>query len=32
MGMIDPARPEVKEAVKIAQAAGLKSVMGDRRL
>jgi P-type Ca2+ transporter type 2C len=27
VGMIDPARPEVKEAVKIAQAAGLKSVM-----
>jgi P-type Ca2+ transporter type 2C len=27
MGMIDPARPEVKEAVKIAQGAGLKSVM-----
>ncbi len=27
MGMIDPARPEVKAAVKVAQAAGLKSVM-----
>ena len=27
MGMIDPPRPEVKEAVKIAQGAGLKSVM-----
>ncbi len=27
LGMIDPARPEVKEAVKIAQGAGLKSVM-----
>ena len=27
MGMIDPARPEVKEAVKVAQRAGLKSVM-----
>ncbi len=27
MGMIDPARSEVKEAVKIAQGAGLKSVM-----
>ncbi|MCE5242250.1 MAG: cation-translocating P-type ATPase [Syntrophobacteraceae bacterium] len=27
MGMIDPARPEVKEAVKIAHDAGLKSVM-----
>ena len=27
MGMIDPARPEVKEAVKVAQGAGLKSVM-----
>jgi P-type Ca2+ transporter type 2C len=27
MGMIDPARPEIKEAVKIAQGAGLKSVM-----
>ncbi len=27
MGMIDPARPEVKEAIKIAQGAGLKSVM-----
>jgi Ca2+-transporting ATPase len=27
MGMIDPARPEVKEAVKLAQGAGLKSVM-----
>jgi Ca2+-transporting ATPase len=27
MGMIDPARPEVKEAVKIAKNAGLKSVM-----
>ena len=27
LGMIDPARPEVKEAVKIAQKAGLKSVM-----
>jgi Ca2+-transporting ATPase len=27
MGMIDPARPEVKAAVKIAQGAGLKSVM-----
>lgn len=33
MGMIDPARPEVKPAVKIAQGAGLKSVMvtGDYR-
>ncbi|MCX5908314.1 MAG: HAD-IC family P-type ATPase [Deltaproteobacteria bacterium] len=27
LGMIDPARPEVKEAVKVAQRAGLKSVM-----
>ncbi|OPY70184.1 MAG: Calcium-transporting ATPase 1 [Syntrophorhabdaceae bacterium PtaU1.Bin034] len=27
LGMIDPARPEVKEAVKIAKGAGLKSVM-----
>ena len=27
MGMIDPARPEVKEAIKVAQGAGLKSVM-----
>jgi Ca2+-transporting ATPase len=27
LGMIDPARPEVKEAVKVAQGAGLKSVM-----
>ena len=27
MGMIDPARPEIKEAIKIAQGAGLKSVM-----
>jgi Ca2+-transporting ATPase len=27
MGMIDPARPEVKEAVKVAQGAGLKTVM-----
>jgi Ca2+-transporting ATPase len=27
MGMIDPARPEVKLAVKVAQGAGLKSVM-----
>jgi Ca2+-transporting ATPase len=27
MGMIDPARPEVKEAVKVARGAGLKSVM-----
>ena len=27
MGMIDPARPEVKEAVQVARAAGLKSVM-----
>jgi Ca2+-transporting ATPase len=27
MGMIDPARPEVKEAVKVAQEAGLKTVM-----
>jgi P-type Ca2+ transporter type 2C len=27
MGMIDPARPEVKEAVKVARRAGLKSVM-----
>ncbi len=27
MGMIDPARPEVKEAVKIAHGAGLKTVM-----
>ncbi|MBI4633350.1 MAG: cation-translocating P-type ATPase [Deltaproteobacteria bacterium] len=27
LGMIDPARPEVKEAVKIAQGAGLRSVM-----
>ncbi len=27
MGMIDPPRPEVKEAVKIAHRAGLKSVM-----
>ena len=26
-GMIDPARPEVKEAVKVAQRAGLRSVM-----
>jgi Ca2+-transporting ATPase len=33
LGMIDPARPEVKEAVKIAKGAGLKSVMvtGDYR-
>jgi Ca2+-transporting ATPase len=27
MGMIDPARPEVKEAVQVAHGAGLKSVM-----
>ena len=27
LGMIDPARPEVKEAVKVGQGAGLKSVM-----
>ncbi|HEY6289181.1 MAG TPA: HAD-IC family P-type ATPase, partial [Nitrospiraceae bacterium] len=27
LGMIDPARPEVKEAVRVAQKAGLKSVM-----
>ncbi len=27
MGMIDPPRPEVKEAVKVARGAGLKSVM-----
>lgn len=27
MGMIDPPRPEIKEAVKIARGAGLKSVM-----
>ncbi len=27
LGMIDPARPEVKEAVRIARKAGLKSVM-----
>jgi P-type Ca2+ transporter type 2C len=27
MGMIDPARPEIKEAIKIAKGAGLKSVM-----
>jgi Ca2+-transporting ATPase len=27
LGMIDPARPEVKEAVKTAQTAGLKTVM-----
>ncbi len=27
LGMIDPARPEVKEAVKVAKMAGLKSVM-----
>ena len=27
LGMIDPARPEVREAVKVAQGAGLKSVM-----
>ena len=27
LGMIDPARPEVKEAVRIAQKAGLRSVM-----
>jgi Ca2+-transporting ATPase len=27
MGMIDPARPEVKEAVRVAHGAGLKSVM-----
>jgi Ca2+-transporting ATPase len=27
LGMIDPARPEVKSAVKLAQGAGLKSVM-----
>jgi len=27
LGMIDPARPEVKDAVKIAQRAGLKTVM-----
>lgn len=33
LGMIDPARPEVKEAVKLAQGAGLKSIMvtGDYR-
>jgi Ca2+-transporting ATPase len=33
LGMIDPARPEVKTAVEIAQGAGLKSVMvtGDYR-
>jgi Ca2+-transporting ATPase len=33
LGMIDPARPEVKTAVQIAQGAGLKSVMvtGDYR-
>ncbi|MGD1992821.1 MAG: cation-translocating P-type ATPase [Anaerolineae bacterium] len=27
MGMIDPARPEVKQAVEVARAAGLKTVM-----
>ena len=27
VGMIDPARPEVKEAIKIAQQAGIKTVM-----
>ncbi|NWF55156.1 MAG: HAD-IC family P-type ATPase, partial [Syntrophaceae bacterium] len=27
LGMIDPARPEVKEAVRVAQEAGLRSVM-----
>jgi Ca2+-transporting ATPase len=27
MGMIDPARPEVKEAIKVAQGAGLRSIM-----
>ena len=27
VGMIDPARPEVKEAIKIAQRAGIKTVM-----
>jgi Ca2+-transporting ATPase len=33
MGMIDPARPEVKEAVKVAHGAGLKTIMvtGDYR-
>ena len=27
LGMIDPARPEVKEAIKVARGAGLKTVM-----
>jgi Ca2+-transporting ATPase len=33
LGMIDPARPEVKDAVKVAKGAGLKSVMvtGDHK-
>jgi Ca2+-transporting ATPase len=33
LGMIDPARPEVKEAVKVAKGAGLRSVMvtGDHK-
>jgi len=33
LGMIDPARPEVREAVKVAKGAGLKSVMvtGDHK-
>ena len=33
MGMIDPARPEVKEAIKVAHGAGLKTIMvtGDYR-
>jgi len=33
LGMIDPARPEVKDAIKVAKGAGLKSVMvtGDHK-